>query len=420
MRIAIWLENCPEWVEAAHAVRHRGALAIAVNTRFRAREVQDILRRAEATAIVVSDALRDELDQVDAPALEHVLAPGELEADGPDRSDPDAPWMVFTSSGTTGAPKLVVHTQGGIDAHAAAVADSFGYRAPDAVVLCMLPLCGVFGFCTLAGALAAGCPYVLLEAFDAAKASALIAEHRVTHTTGTDEMIRRLLEHETGTLREAGFAAFNLEPRALVDAAQERGIALYQCYGASEMQALVAHAPRDAPPERRAVAGGRPVSDAIAVRVRDEEIQVRGPNVMAGYLGDEAATREAFTDDGFYRSGDLGRETEDGFAFVTRRGDALRLAGFLVEPREIESFLETLDGVEAAQVVEVEGRPVAFVIGDAEPEAIVERCQAELAGYKAPRTVIGVDAFPTTPSANGERVQRAELRRRAEEHMIAR
>jgi fatty-acyl-CoA synthase len=415
VRVAIWLENRPEWVEAAYAARHRGALAIAVNTRYRAREVQDILRRSQATAVVVSERLRDELAQVDAPALEHVLAPGELEAEGPDRSDPDAPWMVFTSSGTTGAPKLVVHTQGGIDAHAAAVADSFGYREPDAVVLCLLPLCGVFGFCTLAGALAAGCPYVLLEEFDAARASALIAEHRVTHTTGTDEMIRRLLEHDTGTLREAGFAAFNLEPRALVDAAHERGIALYQCYGASEMQALVAHAPRDAPPERRAVAGGRPISDAIAVRVRDEEIQVRGPNVMAGYLGDDEATREAFTDDGFYRSGDLGRETEHGFEFVTRRGDALRLAGFLVEPREIESFLETLDGVEAAQVVEVEGRPVAFVIGDAKPEAVVERCQAELAGFKAPRTVIGVDAFPTTPSANGERVQRAELRRRAVE-----
>jgi fatty-acyl-CoA synthase len=94
------------------------------------------------------------------------------------------------------------------------------------------------------------------------------------------------------------------------------------------MQALVAHAPRDAPPEVRAVAGGRPVSREIEVRVRDEEIQVRGPNVMAGYLGDEEATRAAFTEDGFYRSGDLGRETEHGFAFVARRGDALRLAGF--------------------------------------------------------------------------------------------
>jgi len=64
-------------------------------------------------------------------------------------------------------------------------------------------------------------------------------------------------------------------------------------------------------------------------------------------------------------------------------------------------------------VVEVEGRPVAFVIGDAEPDAIVERCRAELADFKAPRTVIAVDAFPTTPSANGERVRRGELRRRA-------
>jgi fatty-acyl-CoA synthase len=66
-------------------------------------------------------------------------------------------------------------------------------------------------------------------------------------------------------------------------------------------------------------------------------------------------------------------------------------------------------------VVEVGGRPVAFVIGDARPEAVVERCRAGLADFKAPRTVIHVDAFPTTPSANGERVRRGELRRRAAE-----
>ena len=171
--------------------------------------------------------------------------------------------MVFTSSGTTGAPKLVVHTQAGIDAHAPRVADAFGYRAEDAVILCMLPLCGVFGFCTLAGALAAERPYVLLDVFDAERAAELIREHRVTHTNGSDEMFKRLLEHDTGTLREGGFAAFNLEPRPLIDAADARGLTLYQCYGTSEVQALVAHAPADAPAEERARAGGRPISDAI-------------------------------------------------------------------------------------------------------------------------------------------------------------
>jgi fatty-acyl-CoA synthase len=178
------------------------------------------------------------------------------------------------------------------------------------------------------------------------------------------------------------------------------------------VQALVAHAPADAPPEARARAGGRPISDQIDVRIgEDDEIQVRGPNVMAGYLNDPEATRQAFTADGYYRSGDLGRATEDGFEYLSRGGDALRLGGFLVHPSEIESFLETLDGVDAAQVVECEGRAVAFILGDADEQRTIERCRRELAGYKVPRRVLTLDAFPTTPSANGERVQRAELRR---------
>src|SRR4051794_2947392 len=225
-------------------------MVIAVNTRFHEREVRDILERSAATHL----ACRGEDDF----GLE-LIGPDDELPTGP--GDPDAPWMVFTSSGTTGAPKLVVHTQRGMDAHAAAVAESFGYR--DGVVLCALPLCGVFGFCTLMGALAAGARYVLLESFDAERASQLIAEHGVTHTTGTDEMVRRLFERPTHTLREAGFAAFTLEPRPLVDAADERGITLYQCYGTSEIQALVAHAPADASPAERARAGGTPISDAI-------------------------------------------------------------------------------------------------------------------------------------------------------------
>ena len=413
-RVAIWLPNGPEWLELVFALSRLGACAVAINTRFRSHEVQDILVRSGARVLVYAPGFKGIdfagiMRGVDAPGLEHVLR---LPLDGlvgepaPDAGRGDDPAVIFTSSGTTGAPKLVQHTQSGLAAHAEAVATSFGYR-DDAVVGAFLPLCGVFGFCTALGALAGGARLVFAPAFDGA--AELIEREGITHTNLSDEMLRRLLEspERLGTLREVGFAAFNLEPRPLVDAAP---FIAYQCYGASEMQALVAHAPAAAPPEARAIAGGRPVSEDIEVRIADGEIQVRGPNVMAGYLGDEQATRAAFTEDGFLRSGDLGRETELGFAYETRRAEALRLAGFLVAPREIEAFLEGCEGVHAAQVVAAGSRAVAFALGEFDADAVLARCRAELAAFKVPERIVALDAFPMADSANGRRVRREELR----------
>jgi fatty-acyl-CoA synthase len=118
-RIAIWLPNGPRWVELALAAKAVGAMVIAVNTRLHEREVQDILERSGATHIASAG------ETFGLPAVDDALPAGD--------GDPDAPWMVFTSSGTTGKPKLVVHTQRSLDAHAEAVAESFGDRG--AVVL---------------------------------------------------------------------------------------------------------------------------------------------------------------------------------------------------------------------------------------------------------------------------------------------
>ena len=247
-----------------------------------------------------------------------------------------------------------MHAQRGIVAHARAVAAGFGYDAPDCVALAMLPLCGVFGYDSALGALAGGAPVVLQEAFDAGEAARLVERHRVTHANGSDAMVLRLLAAAPDPpLREAGFAAFDGDPRAVVDAGDAAGTTAYMCYGSTEVQALLAHAPQDGPPERRAIAGGTPVSPETTVRVAgDGELEVRGPSVMAGYLGDE---RPDLTDDGFLRTGDLGRELDGGgFAFTARRGDALRLGGFLVSPREIEAFLEQGDDIAEAAVVAVE------------------------------------------------------------------
>jgi fatty-acyl-CoA synthase len=473
-RVAVWLPNCLAWVELEFALARLGAIAIAINTKFRAEEVGDILERSEARVLVLWPGFKDidftgiltgvdadrlagleTLVTVDATAadasavaLRDVRAVGydDLLAHDPmddDHARPDATCNAFTSSGTTGAPKLVLHAQQGIAVHSDAVAGGFGYREPDCVVLGMLPFCGVFGFNTVMGALAAGAPSVLMPVFEAGAAVELIERERVTNTNGSDEMLRRILAEaqppeRVATLREAGFAAFSGDARTLIDAADALGKRFYMAYGSSEVQALLAHQPADAPPEVRARAGGPPVHPDTDVRVRateegddsleppgeSGELEIRGPSVMTGYLGDDEAAREAFTDDGYLRSGDLGSLAErEGFVYLTRQGDVLRLGGFLVSPVEIEDFLEKLEPVSAAQVVGVDtpsgAQPVAFVIPgpdqDIDEEWIIGRCAADLAKFKVPRRVICVDAFPTTPSANGERVQRQVLRRRAAE-----
>src|SRR5215218_5276712 len=321
-RVAVWLPNRPEWLELHLALARLGALTVAVNTRFRAHEVGDVLERSTARALAFAPDFKGidfegilertgsevEAIRVGEPSYE-ALADHDP---APDASEPEAPCAVFTSSGTTGRPKLVVHSQRGIVAHACAVAAGFGYDAPDCVVLAMLPLCGVFGYNSALGALAGGAPVVLQEAFDGEGAARLVERHRVTHANGSDAMLLRLLAAAPDPpLREAGFAAFDGDPRAVVDAADAAGTTAYMCYGSTEVQALLAHAPRDGTPERRAVAGGAPVSPETEVRIsEDGELEIRGPSVMAGYLGGEGGGRDDLTSDGFLRTGDLGRETD--------------------------------------------------------------------------------------------------------------
>jgi fatty-acyl-CoA synthase len=180
------------------------------------------------------------------------------------------------------------------------------------------------------------------------------------------------------------------------------------------------------------------VSPLIEVRVRDPEtgkllghgapgeLEVSGPSLMAGYFQNEQATREAMLPDGFLRTGDLGLTHADSrFAFLTRMGDVLRLAGFLVSPAEIENHIQNFPGIEAAQVVAVarpDGvRAVAFVVlksGAGFDEAgVIAHCKAGLANYKIPAAVIAVEDFPRTPSANGAKIQRNKLREMAAQRL---
>ena len=141
---------------------------------------------------------------------------------------------------------------------------------------------------------------------------------------------------------------------------------------------------------------------------------------MAGYYGDAAATAAAFTPDGFLKSGDLGYTTaENAYVFQSRMGDVLRLAGFLSIPLEIEAVLDaTRRGKRKPGVIRhrraARHRRVAFVIARDDAGFDVKRsssahCAPSIARCKVP-DAIPIDVFPFTPSANGNKVQKAKLR----------
>lgn len=467
-RVALWLANTPAYLELLFACARLGAIAVAVNTRFRAAEVGDLLHRSGAKLLALWPGFRgidfpDILRGVEPSlltGLETLLIYGDGDGDidlpdaravpyaevetaepyEPDHAGPDRGCIIFTTSGTTRAPKLVLHGQAGIAVHAAEVVRAFGYDAADTVVLQAIPLCGVFGFCQAMATLAAGRPLILMPAFDADEAVALCRQFTVTNFEATDGMVDAMLRAAPDdapfqAVRRVGFAAFDRELEDLPARAGARGIPMVGLWGMSEMQALVASRPPDATVADRSRAGGQLVSPQAAARVRDPDsgellppgqpgaLEIAGPSCMLGYFGNPEATAETLTEDGFVRTGDLAvLEPDGGFEFLARMGDSLRLGGFLVNPAEIESEIEAQPGVAAAQVIEVamdgRNRPFAFVTASADASldeaAVQAACADRMAAYKRPVRVVALDAFPVTESANGTKIQRTRLREMAQ------
>lgn len=468
-RVAIWLPNLPEWLALYLALGRLGAIAVLVNTRFRSAEVQDIVGRSRAKALILAPSFRAVdfagiLATVDPAALgdvrwvvtvgttpEEPILPGrnqyasdEVFAAPPatfDHATADTPSTIFTTSGTTKAPKFVLHRHGALTGHAKRAADVFGYTDPDAVLLQALPYCGTFGITQALAAIAAGRPSVLFSTFDAPAAATAISRHRITHFHATDDMAARVLDaappgkNPFPSIRGIGYARFNPALAGLVRRGDRLGISLFGLYGMSEVQALFACQPVNAAAERRQIAGGMPTSPGAKVRVRDPEsgdvlaqgesgeIEIKGPSLMLGYDGDPEATRQAFTADGWFRTGDLGRlDPWGGFEFETRMGDVMRLGGFLVSPVEIEMQLQADPSVDGAQVVALADaggtKAVAFVTlrpeGTFDEAGLIARCKAALASFKVPVRVFRLDAFPTTTGPNGTKVQRHRLRQMAE------
>jgi fatty-acyl-CoA synthase len=353
---------------------------------------------------------------------------------GTDEAAGDAPCLTFTTSGTTGGPKLVMHDQQTIAGHAVDVARHIGLDGAQAALLGTLPFCGTFGNVVAMAAIAGGAHIVGLAQFDAEEAVALIRRHGITHVIGGDDMFARIAAaagaRRFDTVRFSGFAAFHSTTAAAVAAAEAVGMQPRGLYGSSEVQALFAVAEG----ENRLLGGGVPVNPHTELHVRDPqtgqalpfgasgELWINAPSRFIEYLENPGATERAFDADGLFRTGDLGRLTERGFIYEARMGDAMRLGGFLVAPEEIEAVIQALPGVAGVQVVAAAGKgdpvPVAFVQPvdgmKLDATAVRAHCREQLARFKVPERIVLVDTFPVVDSPNGPKVQRVRLREMAE------
>ncbi|MGH9115681.1 MAG: AMP-binding protein [Acidimicrobiales bacterium] len=447
-RLASLLPNGVLPVEIFLATARLGAVTIGVNTRYRSEDLRHVLERARPRLLVgARHFLGIDFEAVVFRALEGVTSPpGVVWSDAvaglraghapvrDDRASPSDLVVAFTTSGTTGRPKLAAHDHATTLRHLHAAARSLQVGT-GSTGLVILPFCGTFGFVSLLSVLAGGGRVVVPDHFDAAGAAALVESRGVTHVHGSDDMLLAMLDQgrDLATWRHGVHAEFNGRGHEVVARADAAGVRLTGVYGSSETFALLTRRSPDGTVAARAPNGGSPVDAATEIRTVDTvtgspmpagepgELQLRGPSLLGGYLVEDGVAPPPLTPDGWFSTGDLASADGDGgFTYLARLGDSLRLAGFLTDPAEIEQHLLTHPHVRGAQVVGAT-KPgggeaaVAFVI-TAEPveeSALLAHCREGLASYKVPARVVALDGFPVVDGANGVKVRKADLRSQA-------
>lgn len=444
-RLALWLPDGAGWLQVIFAAARLGLLVVPISTRFTTAEARRLLGVAQPRGIVVPEQFL-KFDYVGAARelaaetpLEVIVAPPHALLDGAPGAAPASgtaeDWLcTFSTSGTTGVPKLAPHDQASIARHAHNVAGFFAMQG--CVTLAALPLYGVLGFMQAMATLAAGGTWVSVPVYDPVACTRAIDAEGVTHCFGSDQMFDAFLAVPGASLKSwriGGYADFVGWGARVCAAADARGIRLVGLYGSSEGFSLMAGRDWRAPLEQRAPNGGMPVAAGIEYRICDPEsgerlpvgqpgeLQLRGYNLLPRYLNNEAATQAAFTADGWFRSGDLCLDEGGSFLYLARLKDSLRLRGYLVDPGEIEAHLAAHPAVAAAQVVGV-NRPgqgdvaVGFVIlhCPAEEAALLQHCREGLAAYKQPKRVLAVAEFPSNNGPNGVKILKTKLRDIAE------
>ncbi|MEA2144472.1 MAG: malonyl-CoA/methylmalonyl-CoA synthetase [Solirubrobacteraceae bacterium] len=399
-RLVIAAQSSAAFVIGYVAALRAGLTVVTLNLAYTRPEITAIVGDARPAAALVDD---DEKARWIRDAAGGELAVHGLDvelADGLDDGSLDAAGsedtaLIIYTSGTTGAPKGVPLSHANLLASASAVNLAWRWTPEDRLLLA-LPLFHVHGLGVgINGSLCAGAAVLVRPRFDVQDIAAH-AGHGATLFFGVPTMYERLTRAGRGgdlrRLRLLVSGSAPLSAQLAQAVAEQSGQLPLERYGMTETIMLTGN-PYDG--ERRPGTVGFPFP-GVELRLGElDEVQVRGPNVITGYLDRPQATAQAFTHDGWFRTGDLGEFDADGYLrLVGRSKELIITGGYNVYPREVEEALASHPAVREVAVV---GRPseqwgeqvTAVVVADAEVDGDALRAHAaqSLAPYKVPKAI---------------------------------
>jgi acyl-CoA synthetase (AMP-forming)/AMP-acid ligase II len=463
--VGLLLPNSAAFAVAFHGILRSGATATTINVLFTAKDIAKQLTDSKAKMLVTVSALlapaEEAVAAVSLPPDALVVLDGEgQETTGhPSAEDllaegASAPQVSFApsshlaalpySSGTTGNPKGVMLTHRNLVANVAQIRPLHGMVSDDAV-LAVLPFFHIYGMTVLLNAaLHARARLVIMPSFDLEKFLGNIQDHRCTIAFIAPPVAVALAKHplideyDLSSLNVVMSGAAPLDADLGYAVAERLGCRVVQGYGMSELSPVSHITPFDAGAhEVKATAPlssvGWTVSNAASKIVNPEtgdeidvpaeglsetgELWFKGPNVMAGYLNNENATKETIDDNGWLHTGDLAQVDANGCVYIVDRlKELIKYKGYQVPPAELEAVLLSHPSIADAAVVGVadaEGEevPKAFVVkqsgAELSEDEVMEFVAGQVAPYKKVRQVEFIDAIPK--SASGK-ILRKDLR----------
>ncbi len=468
-RVALLMGNRPEYLTSDLGIVRAGCIEVPLNDMLSRDEITYMLNDTQTSAIIAGPRFVEDAVDIrdDVETLEHVFGL----ADDPDAAlpedvrsftdyfggfdtsffpapvSPEDPAYLNFTGGTTGRPKPVLHTHNDWVHNLYIYAITLEFHE-DETLLLSTPLPHATGYSLRTGLLK-GARAVITQGFDTGETLRLIESESITWTFMVPTMIYRLLDHEdlddrdTSSLRTVLYGGSPITPTRLEEGIEAFGPVFLQLYGQTEVPNIMTTLSKqehvealENNPERLSSCGQPSLMSEVRI-VDDDwepvqtgetgEIAVRAPYVMEEYWGRPDKTLEDLQD-GWKRTGDVGKRDEAGFVYLLdRKSDMIVSGGMNVYSPDVEEVLATHENVAQVAVIGVPdaewGEAVTAVVipydEDAADEAeLIEYCREPLADYKRPKSVDFVDELPETAYGKIDKTQLRESYWEGEERQI--